>query len=135
MNGLLHAHSGLRFLVLLFGLGNVGLCVIGIARKQEFTRLARIAGSVFIGTVHLQLLLGVVMIALGRWYPKLIGHLVMMLLGAALAQVMLIRNRKSAKPGYLLPLIGIGGALVLIVGGIYAIGRSPFAMTVLQGNG
>lgn len=134
MNALHHAHSGLRFLILLLGGVNVGLCAIGLAGKKPFTRLARIVGSIFIGTMHLQVLLGLGMVAMGVWYPALIGHLVMMSAGTVLAQVLLVRNRKSATPGYLLPLIGIGGALVLIIGGIYAIGRTPFAMTVVGGN-
>jgi heme A synthase len=128
MTGLLHAHSGLRFLVLLFAILNIAVCAIGLARKQPFSRFARIAGSMFIGSMHLQVLLGISMIAMGVWYPRLMGHLVLMVLATALAQVSLIRNRKSASPGYLLPLIGIGGALLLMIAGIYAIGRSPLAM-------
>ena len=132
MNALFHAHSGLRYLVLLSAVVSIVICAIGLMQKKEFSKAARISGSVFVGTLHLQVLLGLAMVALGTWYPKLIGHLVMMLSAAVLAQVLLIKNRKAPKPGYTLPLIAVGGALVLIIGGIYAIGRHPLWQSTIQ---
>ena len=129
MNALLGAHSGLRFLVLFAGLFSIAVCAIGLVQKKEFSKLARISGSVFVGLLDLQVLLGVAMVLMGTWYPKLIGHLVMMLSAAVLTHVLLIKNRRSARPGYVLPLIAVGVAFVLIVGGIYAIGRDPLGMT------
>lgn len=130
MNALLHAHSGLRYLVLLLALVNVVVLVKGLATKSTPGKLERILGSSFAGSLHLQVLLGLSMVAMGKFYPQLIGHLVMMLAAAVLAQATLTINKKRPQPGYQLPLIGVGGALVLILGGIMAIGRSPFAMTV-----
>ena len=127
MNALYMAHSGLRFVVLLAAVVSCVVCAIGLAQGREFSKLARISCSAFIGTLHLQVLVGISMVLMGTWYPALIGHLAMMLAAAVLAQVMVMKNRKSAKPGYVLPLIGIVGALMLIVGGIYAIGRSPLS--------
>jgi predicted AlkP superfamily pyrophosphatase or phosphodiesterase len=134
MSPLFHAHSGLRFLVLLSAVVAIGICAVGLMQKKEFSKLARISCSVFIGTLHTQVLLGIIMVAMGTWYPKLMGHLVMMLLAAVLAQVLIIKNKKSSKPGYALPLIAIGGALLLIVGGIFAIGRSPFFSTTMANH-
>ncbi len=126
MNALFHAHSGLRYLVLLSALVALAVCVVGMMQKKEFTKRARIVCAVFVGTLHLQVLVGLSMVLMGTWYPRLIGHLVMMLAAAVLAQGLMIKNRKSPMPGYVLPLIAIGGSLVLIVGGILAIGRHPF---------
>lgn len=130
MNALLHAHSGLRYLVLLLGFINVIMLVKGLATKGTPGKLERILGSSFAGTLHLQVLLGLSMVAMGKFYPQLIGHIVMMLMAAVLAQATLSINKKRAQPGFQLPLLGIGGALLLIFGGIMAIGRSPFLMTV-----
>ncbi len=131
MNALFQAHSGLRFLVLLAGGFSLAVGIIGLVQKKPFSKLARISGSIFVGTLHLQVLLGLSMVAMGTWYPRLIGHLVLMLVAAVLAQVLMIKNRKSAQPGYVLPVIAVFAALVLIVGGIYAIGRSPLGMTTV----
>lgn len=129
MTGLFHAHSGLRFLVLLFGALAFIVCAIGLAQKKPFSKAARILCSIFIGTLHLQVVLGLSMVVMGTWYPALAGHVVTMLAAAVLAQVLIIRNRKSATPGYRLPLIAIGGALLLIFIGVTAIGRGLFTMT------
>jgi len=132
MNALLHAHSGLRFLILLVAVAALVVFGLGLAQKKQFTKGARILGSVFAGLVDLQVTLGLVMVLMGVWYPKLIGHVVMMVAAAGSTHVLLIRNRKQTPPGYLLPLVAVVVALVLIVGGIFAIGRSPLAMSVLR---
>ncbi len=132
MNDLFYAHSGLRFLILLAAVIAVAICLIGLVQKKPFTKVARIACSVFVGLMHLQVVTGLIMVAMGRWQGYLIGHLVMMLLALGLAQSMVIVNRRKPTPGYLMPLVGIGGALLLIIGGIYAIGRSPFFSSMGQ---
>jgi hypothetical protein len=130
MTGLLHAHSGLRYLVLTSALAALVVFGLGLFQKKPFTRAARIIGSVFAGLTHLQVALGLVMVAMGTFYPALIGHLAMMLAAAVVLQVLLSRNKRAAEPGYRLPLIGTVVALVLMVGGIFAIGRHPLQMTV-----
>ncbi|MCA3014272.1 MAG: hypothetical protein INH41_17965 [Myxococcaceae bacterium] len=130
MTGLLHAHSGLRYLVLTSAVAALVVFGLGFAQNKPFTKAARIVGSVFAGLTHLQVVLGLVMVAMGTFYPALIGHLVMMLAAAVVLQVLLSRNKRAAEPGYRLPLIGTVVALVLMVGGIFAIGRHPFQMTV-----
>lgn len=132
MTALLHAHSGLRFLILLLGVVNVVLLAIGLATKQPFGKLHRILGASFAGSLHLQLLIGVTLVAMGRWYPALIGHLVMMLLAAVVAQAAMTVNRKRPTPGMQLPLIGVLVALGCIYGGVMAIGRGLFTMSIAQ---
>ncbi|QRK08314.1 hypothetical protein JQX13_51770 [Archangium violaceum] len=134
MRPLFYAHSGLRYLVLLMGLIAVAYFAFGLATKRPVDKSVRIIGSSFAGLLDTQVLLGVILLGAGwPFYPALWGHIVMMVAAAVLAHVMLVMNRKRPNPGYLLPLIGVGGALLLILGGIMAIGRSPFATTSLGG--
>lgn len=130
MTALLHAHSGLRFLILLLGGVNLLVLGVGLARGQPFGKLHRILGASFAGSLHLQVLLGGTLVAMGRWFPALIGHLVMMVLAATSAQLAMTMNRKRATPGLQLPLAGVVVALLFIVGGVMAIGRNLFTMTI-----
>lgn len=133
MTALLHAHSGLRFLILLLGAVNIVVLLVGLATKKPFGKLHRILGASFAGSLHLQLLIGLTLVAMGRWFPALIGHLTMMVLAATSAQMAMTMNRKRATPGLQLPLIGVVVALLFIVGGVMAIGRNLFAMTITPG--
>jgi hypothetical protein len=130
MTGLMHAHSGLRFLVLLMAVVALVVFGLGLAQNKPFSKLARVIGSIFAGLTHLQVVLGLVMVAMGTFYPALIGHLVMMLAAAVVLQVLLSKNKRAAQPGFKLPLLGTVLAIVFMVGGIFAIGRHPFQMTV-----
>lgn len=129
MTPLFHAHSGLRFLILLLGVVNVVVLASGLVTKKPFGKVHRILGASFAGSIHLQVLLGLVMVAMGRWYPALIGHLAMMLLAAIVAQAAMTVNRRRATPGMQLPLIGVVVALLCIFGGVMAIGRGLLTMT------
>jgi hypothetical protein len=120
---LFHAHSGLRYLVLLAGLVLVAYCLFGLATRRPYTKAVRILGAVFSGLLDLQILLGLVLVLTWPWYPALIGHIVMMLLAAGVAHGALVVNRKRAQPGLVLPLVAGAGALALIAGGVMAIGR------------
>lgn len=135
MTALLHAHSGLRFLVLLLGVVSLVVLGIGLAGKQPFGKLHRVLGASFAGSLHLQVLLGVTLVAMGRWYPALIGHLVMMVLAAAAAQVAMTMNRKRPTPGLQLPLMGVVVALLCILGGVMAIGRGLFTVNITGTGG
>jgi hypothetical protein len=129
MLGLFHAHSGLRFLVLLLGAANVLVLGLGIAQKQPFGKLHRVLGTAFAGSLHLQVVLGAAMVALGRYYPALIGHMAMMILAAVTAQVTSSVNRRRGAPALTLPLIGVVLALLFITGGVMAIGRGLFTVS------
>jgi hypothetical protein len=129
MNLFYQAHSGLRFLVLLTGVLNLAMCAVGLGLKRPFDKTARIMGIAFQGTLHLQVAVGLILVLTMPFYPQLVGHIVCMLGAAALVPILFGRNKRAATPGYMLPLIGTAVALVLIIAGIYAIGRSPFGMT------
>jgi phosphoglycerol transferase MdoB-like AlkP superfamily enzyme len=129
MTGLLHAHSGLRFLILALGALNLVVLGLGLAQKKPFGKMHRALGASFAGALHLQVLLGVAMVAMGRYYPALIGHMTMMVLAAVVAQVAMSKNRRRETPGLKLPLIGVAAALFFIVGGVMSIGRGLFSVS------
>jgi hypothetical protein len=128
MNILFAAHSGIRFLVLLAALVAAVVMLTGFLQRKPWGRASRISMAVFTGVLDVQILLGIAMVALGRFYPSLMGHIVMMLLAAAAAHGLSVTARKQAdgRRAHSLGLIGVVLALVLIVMGIGAIGRGPF---------
>jgi hypothetical protein len=129
MSGLFHAHSGIRFLILLFGAVNVVVLGLGIAQKKPFEKIHRVLGSIFTGSLHLQVVLGLAMVAMGRYFPALIGHMAMMILAAVIAQATSSINRRSKNPNLVLPLLGVVVALLCITGGLMAIGRGLFTVS------
>lgn len=135
MRMLFHAHSGLRYLVLLMGLVALVFFAYGLATKRPVDKLVRILGSSFVGMLDLQVLLGICLVA--TW-PAVDGriwtHMVTMLLAAGLAHALLVVNRKRPNPGYALPLAAVAGALVLVaIGVVVVLSRNLMATTHLPG--
>ncbi|MGC4116515.1 MAG: hypothetical protein QM765_18440 [Myxococcales bacterium] len=128
---LLQIHSATRYLLLALAAAALLKFVVGLVQKREPAVADRILGSAFAGLLDLQITLGLVMVVSGFFYKALIGHIVMMVLAAALAHGVLIANKRRAKPGFVLPLVAVGGALLLIAGGVMAIGRGLFEARAL----
>lgn len=128
MNALFYAHSGLRYLVLLAGIVAVLYLGFALATRRGAERPGRVLSAVFIGLLDLQIVLGLLLVVLGMYYPAVIGHLVMMLLAAAVAHVSSVAARRSAdaRRALFLRFAGIVGALMLIVAGVHSIGRAVF---------
>jgi len=122
---LLHAHSGLRYLILLAGLGVVIYAAAGLIMRAPYKRPMRVLSSIFAGSLHLQVLLGLALLFSGRFYPALIGHIFLMILAAVVAQVVpsIMRRRPEEERTYLPHLISGVVALGLIWSGVIAIGR------------
>jgi hypothetical protein len=123
MEILFHAHSGLRYLVLLAGLAALAYGVYGLAARRAWDRTARIIGSAYAGLLDLQILLGILLV-FWRYYPALIGHIVLMVLAAAVVHGASIANRRAPRGRFGLFALAAAISLLLIVGGIMAIGRS-----------
>ena len=124
MTMLFHAHSGLRYLVLLAGIIAVAAFLIGLLRRRDFGGAGPGLLAAYTGLVDLQIVLGLVLFALGRRVPGIEGHLALMILAAAVLHgASIARRRRSQPTGYGLPLVGVVGSLMLIVLGILAIGR------------
>ena len=128
MTGLYYAHSGLRYLVLVLGFIALVLSGYGYFAKRPAVGTHRIAMAAFTGVLDLQLILGILLVIAGIMYDALVGHLMMMLLAAATAHGAGIYARRASDDRRVhgIRLVGVGLALLLIFGGIAAIGRSIF---------
>lgn len=121
-----YAHSGIRYLVLVAGVLALGYALFGAVTGRDYDRGMRILGSSFAGLLHLQIVLGLVVIFTRGFYPALMGHITMMLFAAAVAQATssIMKRRPEEERSYTPYLVSTAAALALIVGGIMAIGRS-----------
>lgn len=119
------AHSGIRYLVLLFGVLALGYALFGMITGRDYDRGMRILASSFAGVLHLQILLGLVLIFVQGFFPQLMGHITMMIFAAIVAQVTssVMKRRGPEEKSYGPHAVGVGVALVLVVLGIMAIGR------------
>ena len=132
MTALYHAHSGVRYLVLLLALIVVVTAIHGLVTRRASGKADRVTMSAFTGVLDLQILLGVTLIVAGIFYGALMGHLLMMILAAGAAHGASVMSRKTTddRRAHTLRLGGVVLALVLIVGGVMAIGRTPFESNV-----
>jgi heme A synthase len=133
LTGLLHAHSGLRYIILAAGLLVLVVALLGVMQKKPYSKLMRVSASIFAGTLHLQVLLGFVLLMSGRFYPALIGHIFLLLMAAVVAQipVSVLRRRPMEERTYMPHLIGTAVTLGLIWAGVASIGRGLLQSNVL----
>ncbi len=119
------AHSGVRYLVLLFGLIALFQALWASSRRRTYDPRGRLLLVVYTGTLDLQVLLGLLTLLTRPFYSALIGHIVMMLGAAVVVHITLALNRRRepSPRGYALQMVGVALSLVLIVAGILAIGR------------
>jgi hypothetical protein len=128
-----HAHSGLRYLVLLVGIAALVAALAGLRRSGGAAGGAeRGLMAAFAGTLDLQLVLGAILLALRPFYGALIGHIVMMVAAVAVVHVgsVVAKRREPARSGSAYRVMAIVVSLVVIVGGIMAIGRPIFGSGV-----
>jgi hypothetical protein len=125
---LFHAHSGLRYLVLLAGFLSLGYAILSLVRKRAWDRPGRILLATFVGTMDIQVLLGLILVFVRDFYPALWGHLSLMILAAAVghATSVIAKRRPPDAQSHAVAALGSAGALILILGGIAAIGRPIF---------
>jgi hypothetical protein len=117
-------HWGLRYLVLLAAVVAAVLAVLGWRRSEATSSGAeRGAMAAFVGLLDVQVLLGLLLLLSWPYYPALIGHIMMMVLAAAVAHVgsIMARRRGPTGSGSPVRLVAVAVALVLVVGGIMAI--------------
>jgi hypothetical protein len=129
MRPLFFAHSGVRYLVLLAGaVALVYLAYAALARKPE-GKGGRTVMSAFVGFLDLQILLGIVLVAMGDFYPALVGHIMTMIIAAVVAHgSAAYAKRSEGDKADKIRLAGVVVTLVLIAVGIHAIGRAVFGM-------
>lgn len=134
MDGLLHAHSYLRFLVLAAGFAGLVNAIIGQTKNQPPNKVARILGSSYSGLVDLQATLGLAMLGLGHGLAGMHGHLVMMLVAAVANHVLFVKARKQATPTWGFHLAAYAVSLGMMISGILALHRMPWVITVVSGG-
>jgi hypothetical protein len=123
------AHSALRYLVLAGALAACAYFALALASGRAAPRRDRAIAAAFTGLIDLQLLLGIGVLLLGRFYPALVGHIVMMVVTAMAVHVasFVYRRRKAAS---VLPLfVGAAVGLLLMVAGVMALGRGLLTHT------
>jgi len=125
MTMLYHAHSGLRYLVLLAAVAALVAIGVGLATGRP-ARAARGLTMAYTGLLDLQILLGIALVVSGIFYGALMGHLVMMVLAAVAAHTasVLARRQPDERAALRMRFLGVAASLVCIVVGIMAIGRS-----------
>ncbi len=125
MSALLYAHSGIRYVVLLAGVLTLAYGVFGWATGRPHDRLMKRLGSGFAGLIDLQLLLGLLMIFTGTFYPQLMGHVMTMAFAAVAAHlpVAVMKRRPEEERTYGPYAVCAIVALALIWVGVMAIGR------------
>jgi heme A synthase len=131
IDAIFHAHSGLRYLVLLAAVVALVIQLVGTLRSAPYQRPSRISMAAYVGLLDLQALLGIVLVVLGCFYPAVIGHLMMMLFALIVVHAcsVLARKQASGRRAHGIALAGVVISLALIVGGISAIGRTPVSTT------
>ena len=134
MNILYHAHSGLRYLVLIAAIVALVALTYGTFTGRG-VRAASVLAAIFAGLLDLQILLGVGLVIGGIFPDAVVGHLIMMVFAAVVTHASSIVGQRSssARRELLIRLGGIAVALALIVGGIMAIGRSVLGTAPLTG--
>ena len=123
---LLSAHSGLRYLVLLMGVVVIAYAAYGLATKRDYDRTMKILAAAFTGMIDLTVAVGLVTLLFQvGFYPRLGGHIVMMLLAAAVAHVVygVMKRRPEEKRTYAPHVVGTLIVLGIVAAGIMAIGR------------
>lgn len=121
---LYYAHSGIRYLVLLFGVIAVVYALAGALGKRPYDNRMRVLGGLFAMSMHTNVLLGLALIFTGRFYPQLIGHIILMVFAAVAGQIVpsVMRRRPMEERTYLPHAVGTTVALGLVIAGILAIG-------------
>ena len=120
-----NAHSGWRYLVLLLAVLTTLYALVGYIQKKPVDKAGLTMLRIFTAVLDIQVVLGILTLVTGDFYPQLIGHLVMMIGAVAIAHLGAVRLKKTAPEarsnGMLLTTSLI--ALLAIVGGILAIQR------------
>lgn len=125
LNVLFHAHSGLRYLVLLLGLLAALWGLLAAMRGGGAGGAGRILGAAFVGILDLQVVLGIILLFARGFYPALFGHIMTMVVAAGVGHVAVIaaRQHPATRRGALWLGAGAAATLVLVALGILAIGR------------
>lgn len=134
MNHLAATHSILRWGVLIFGIFAITKAILGLAKKQEYTKAHNLSAVLFVAFTHLQILTGL-WLYFNKGYLDLLGnmgdvmknsalrfwtveHLVGMIAAAVIIQIGRSKSKKlvaaAAKHKTSLTYFGIGLIIIII---------------------
>jgi hypothetical protein len=97
----------------------------GMATGRTYDTRMRALSAIFTGVLDLTVLIGFANIFTGMFYPQLGGHIVMMVLAAAVAHIVhgVMKRRPDDQRSYAPHLVGTVIVMGMVVAGIMAIGR------------
>ena len=122
-------HSWLRYAVLLLGLLAFGYALWGALGRRPYQKLMWDLASGFAISLHVQIVLGFLLIFTNRFFSGPLGlHMVLTMVAAALAQMTYSANRRRPREerSYGTHVWGVGLALSLVLAGILVIRSSVF---------
>ena len=98
MRGIYYAHSGIRYLILAFGILALIYAVLGLVGRRPYDKSMKVLASSFAVLIFLQILVGLALLLSGRFGPSVGVHFVSMVFAAAAAQLpaSVMRRRLSA---------------------------------------
>lgn len=108
MNHLLITHSVLRWVVLLFGLYAITKAARGLMNNQEYTKNHNLSRTLFVASIHLQLVVGIVLYFMKGWHSNIsmgdsilrfwsVEHMFGMILAAVLIQIGSSKAKRAAE--------------------------------------
>ncbi len=127
-----YTHSGVRYLVLLAAILALAYLLVGMFRGEQVDKLAKILTGAYVGLLDVQVLTGIVLFLLTQSSPQLLGHVVMMLAAVSVGHAANIMNKRRDEPSWGIALTGVALSLILIIGGIMAIGRPIFGTSAIE---
>lgn len=130
----LHAHSGVRYLVLLLGILALLYSVYGVVTRRSYDQtMRRLAGFFAVG-LQINILLGLTLLVTSSgFYPQLGIHILLMVGAAMVAQIVpsVMRRRPMEERSWMPHLVSVLVALSMVVAGILTIpGASVFGTRI-----
>ncbi len=125
-----HAHSGIRYLVLLLGVLALGYALWGVVTQKPYDQTMRKLAGLFSVSLQINVLVGLALLFTGRDFFAQLGiHVLAMVAAAVVAQIVpsVMRRRPMEERTWLPHVVNVAAALALVVAGILSIpGASIF---------
>jgi len=120
---MLIAHSLIRYLVLLLGVGVTGYALRGVVTRSPYDGRMRMLGGLFALSIHLNLLVGLAALFGRPFQPYVMGHIIPMVFAAVVAQIVpsVMKTRPMEARTHLPHLVAAVVAIALVIWGIVAL--------------
>lgn len=120
---ILPAHSGIRYLVLLFGLLVVGYALRGVVTRAPYDSRMRVFGGLFAVSLDLNIFLGLGAMFARSAQLQIGGHIITMLFAAGVAHVVpsVMKRRPMEERTYMPHLVSGVIAMALVIAGILSL--------------